>query len=364
MKIEKLFAKRVSVADGLKVKVDPHFFFSTFGVRGRYETVTKTGQYIPSIHPGTGFFARPSDSSSYRHFVREQRKVTKQNLWTLIARKEPSFEREQKAVEAAIKQSTGNRSDFLSRYLSTLLIAKEAEMVDRCMRGIKDKLHKDRSNKFYSSVLSQYKGRYATLQHDVKSSQGDIANTLTDETRPYWQKVVETFELLAQARRLWHVVSTDEGDSYRQVFFDLGVFDYVHSPFDTPVMRDSEGLHYYLYPAGIIRARSNVDFDWFSLKDVDFEFSVVDLNTLDVTPTFGSSKKKKKKHHKGHQDYVHTDAASTLFATTGRERVVGRIGIPQLGLVFFVNRTGPAEDFVKAINDFKDKFDFSKDFEY
>ena len=61
---------------------------------------------------------------------------------------------------------------------------------------------------------------------------------------------------------------------------------------------------------------------------------------------------------------MYTDAASTLFATTGRERVVGRIGIPQLGLVFFVNRTGPAEGFVKAINEFKDKFDFSKDFEY
>lgn len=356
MKIEQFFAKRVTVADGLKVRVNPHFFYSTFGVRGRYDTVTKTGLYVPSPHPGTGFFSHPSDSSSYRYFVRAQRQLIKQNFWTLLFKKEPSFAKEEKAVEMALSEAKGLKRNMLSQYHGALLIAKEAEMVDRYTSAIKERIHKKHSSKYLVSILSHYKSRYATLQHNIKLAQGNILDVLSDEQRDLWAQTVNGFDKLVEARRVWHVVNHDGTESYCQVFFDLGIFNFVQSPYDTPVMRDSEGIHYYIYPTAVVRARSNVDFDIFNLDEVDFEFSVIDLNTLDVQPTFGGSreKKKKRKHSKHQHRYDHADAASALFATASHERVVGRIGIPQLDLVFFVNRTGPAEEFVTAINRFKE----------
>lgn len=351
MKIENLFAKRVTVADGLKVTLSPHFAYSVFGVRGRYDTVTSIGMYVPSLYPGTGFFAHPSDSKSYRLFVNEQKALTKQNLWTLIRGKECSFEKESVKLEQAINNATGINKTVLLTYQNAFQLAKEAESVARIVDAVKELIHRKHSNKYLVSVLSHYKNRYATLQHQVKSVQLHTDKVLTDEAMEKWKAVMEAFGKLVEARRIWHVVQEDGRESYHQVHFDLGIFNYMASPFDTPVMRDKDNVHYYLYSSMIIKARSNVDFDVIPLRDLEIEYSTVDLNTLETMPTFQALQQKKHRHKHHHSD--HTDATSTLFATSGRDQVVGQILIPQMNLAFFVNRTGPAQDFVKAIREFQ-----------
>ena len=350
MNLTTFFGKRMTVADGLRLPVSRHFNYSTFGVRGRYATGAHVfGQYVCAGTPGTGFFIRNTESHSYQRFVTACRKRNEQNLLTLLLGKEPNFDKEYKRVDAAFANITDeNKRRILSCYQNVLGLAKEEEMLQRIVRAVKDKMgHKP--NKRLTSVLTHYKSSIASLERDVRSAQYNYANHLSEEQAAEWHKVIEAFHLLVESRRVWAVYNENGAPAYQQVFFDMGIFDYIQSPGDTPVMRDEDGKCYYIYPDGIVAARSSVDFDFHEMKNVDIQFNVVDISTLGVRPKFNSHKKGSK--HKG----SHTDALSTLYGTT-RQQVVGELYFPQLDIRFFVNHTGPAEDFAKALGAYKTKF--------
>ncbi|MBP5515605.1 MAG: DUF4236 domain-containing protein [Bacteroidales bacterium] len=344
-KLKNLFAKRILVADGVRVPVSRHFYYSTFGVRGRNDNIARTANYVQGDTPGTGFFSRSSESHSYRRFVTEERKKTKQNPMTLLLGKEPNFDKEMKRVEKAFEGvDNDDKRRILSAYQNVLAQAKEEEQLQRVVRAIKDKMG-GHPNKMLVSILSHYKSGIATLEHDVAATQINVTAEMTDECKEAWKKVIEAFDLIVNSRRVWSVYMEEGDQAYQQVFFDMGIFDYIQSFFDTPVMRDHEGNHYYVYPKGLIAARSSVDFDFYSWKDLDVEFNVVNISALAVRPTF-STRRSSGKHGK-----KHTDAISNLYGTT-RAQVVGEVCIPKLGLHFYVNHTGPAEDFVKALKEF------------
>lgn len=343
MKIKDLFAKRMRVADNLTLPVSRHFFYSLFGVRGRYDNVMRTGNYICSGTPGTGFFAHSSESHSYHKFVSESKAKLKQTPLTLILGKEPDFDKEKVRIEQAINSDPDpEKKRILSHYVNVVTLAKEEELLQRIVRAIKDRIG-NKPNQYLVSILSHYKSSIATLEHDVRAAQINVQNNVLAEHMLQWEKVVNAFHLIISSRRVWSVFSDGGEDAYQQVFFDLGIFDYIQSPYDTPVMRDHDNIHYYLYPQGIIKARSSVDFDCMSWDNIDVEFNVVDISTLAVRPQFNGGKKKKSSKY--------TDALSTLYGTT-RTQVVGEFSFPQLKLRFFTNHTGPAKDFVDELNSF------------
>jgi len=268
----------------------------------------------------------------------------KQNLKTLLLRKEPDFEKELQRAEQVMSHTTDKeKKRILSIYYNVLTLAKEEELLQRIVRGIKDKMgHGHKS--MYSSILSHYKSSIATLEHDVASAQYNIKSDLTDEQMAAWEKLVDAFRDMADARRVWSVYIEDSKEWYQQVFFDLGIFNYIQSPVDTPIMRDHKNQHYYLYPRGIVRSRTSTDFDIFSWKDIHVNFNVMDINTLAVRPEFSSHLKRR--HKKEHQD-----ALTALYGYT-HGSVVGELLFPELDLRFFVNHTEPVEKFVRSISAF------------
>ena len=343
MRLKNIFAKRMLVAEGLRVPVSRHFHYSTFGVRSRYDNHTSLSLYIVEGKPGTGFFVRNSESHSYRRFVNESKKALKQNMMTLLLRREPDFGRESKLVdEWFVKAKNEGEKHILSHYQNVISLAKDEELLQRIVRAVKDKMG-DRSRKSMVSVISHYKSSIANLERDVRSAQIDYASQMDEVQAAAWQKVVDAFHLLVESRRVWSVYRDGDVPAYQQVFFDMGVFDYILVPGDTPVMRDHTGMHYYLLPDGLVAARSSVDFDFIPLEELEVEFNVVDISTLAVRPQFNSHK---------HRRASGTDALSTLYGVS-RAQVVGELYLPQIDRRWFVNHTGPAEDFVKAVKDFR-----------
>lgn len=344
MKLKNLFAKRLTVAEGFRMSVSRHFFYSTFGVRDRYEIIARTGNYICTGTPGTGFFVHSSESHTYHRFVSAERKKTKQNLATLLLGKEPDFDKENRRIEKAF--STTDNADvkrILTSYQNVIALAKEEEQLQRVVRSVKDQME-GRPDDALSSILSHYKSIIATLEHDVRATQIQVCDGMNEAQLTAWQKVIEAFHLLVSSRRIWSVYTDNALQAYAQVFFDMAVFDYIRSPYDTPLMRDHAGRHFYIYPLGIVEARSSVDFSVYRWSELNVRFGVVDISTLSARPHFDARGAKGRKRR-------HTDAISNLYGTT-RNQVVGEITIPELGLRFYVNHTGPAEDFVRALNEF------------
>ena len=339
--------KKIRLSNGLRIKASRHFQYGLFGVRGRYETNARSGAFISSLQPGTGFFTHDLDSHSYRNFVHDEKRKIKQSLFTLLLGKEPSFDKEIARVEKAFEKGGLDEvhTQVLSCYFSVLRLAKEEEINQRVVRGVKDKMGHRHTGKtsFYTSILSNYKSRIATLQHDVRGAQFNIKDSLSKEALECWSKVVEAFRELVEVRRLWEVV---DGESYEQVWFDFGIFDYIQSPFDTPMMRDSKGGLYFLYPQGVVRYRSNVDFDFVPLQSLDFEASILDLNTLSSANMVASVSRRSRQKH--------SDALSKLYATISKGRMsVGQMHCPQLGLTVCCNHLEPVDHFVKAFYAFK-----------
>lgn len=337
--------KRILVAEGLRMSVTRHFIYSDFAVKWHRDNVTQLSIFVVEGKPGTGFFMRSSDSQSYRQFVAASQRKNKQNFFTLLLRKEPDFDKEYELARKAYETAKNDQERrILSCYQNVVTLARDEEQLQRVVRAVKDKM-KDRPTKRYLSILSHYKSSINRLERDAHEAQINYAKDMDETQLRLWGKVVDAFQLLTESRRVWAVFIDQGENSYKQVFFDMGVFDYIKSPGETPVMRDQEGRHYYLYPDGLVASRSSVDFDFHPWASMEVKFGVVDISMLAVRPQF-NTRRSSKHRHKG------TDAMSTLYGAS-HSQVVGEIYFPKLDLRFYVNRTGPAEDFVKALNEWK-----------
>lgn len=320
----KIFPKqRMRVADGLHLLVPNHFVYTDFGIRELGEACYDGRRFVMTDAPGTGFIVRATESYSYNKFVRSVKARQRHSYLRLLLGLEPDFDRTIEAVGKALQQSTDPYGkELLECYANALTIARTEERVERIIRGIKDGMH-HRSNRYLESVLNHYKSRIRQLERDMVSVVWHVKDHCSAETYEAYRKVVEAFAKVASSRRIWFYDKTRR-KQYVQVFFDLGVFDFIHSEVHLPLLRTPEGVTYYLLPDAMIVARSSVDFD------------VVPLKTLTVV-------------------------CQELAIEESHESMVGRLGdaasmirIPEFNLTFFFYHVRPVVHFVRALDKLKE----------
>ena len=259
--------KRVKVTEGLYIKRSEHFFYSDFGVRDPKIQVHTGRRYVCTGVPGTGFIERESESHSYRQYVRDILKKQKPSYWRLLFGLEPSYKKEiERAQKALAEAKEPLKRQILDCYVNALTIGAGAERTERIVRGIKDKVG-HRSNKYLVSVMSHYKSKISQMGHDMRSVQLDVKNMCTEEQYEAYLKMCEAYEKVAACRRVWPA-NDHTREVYQQVFFDMGIFDFIRSECFLPIMRDSRGVTYYLLPTHMIVARDSVDFDLVPLKNL------------------------------------------------------------------------------------------------
>ncbi len=259
--------KRVKVTEGLYIKLSNHFYYTDFGVRDSGEQRYTGHRYINTGVPGTGFIERESESHSYHEFVRKYQKKQKQTYWTMLMGLEPSYNKELGRARVALSQADGHmKRQILDSYVNALSIGRNEERIERIVRGIKNKMG-HRSNKFLVSVLSHYKGKISQLENDMNAVELHLENSCTPEQYEAYLDLVEKFSAVAACRRIWHFNESTR-EKYMQVYFDLGIFDFIRSKTFIPIMRDSKGVSYYLLPTCILVSRSSVDFDVVPIKNL------------------------------------------------------------------------------------------------
>lgn len=313
---------RVKVTEGLYVFVSNHFYYTDFGIRDMGEMRYSGRRFVMSDTPGTGFIERESESHSYHQFVRDQLALQKPSYLRMVMGKEPSFDKALSAANKALANSDDKfKRELLEHYVNALTVARSEERLERVVRGIKDKMG-HRSNKFMVSVMSHYKNKIRQLEHDMDAVIWHVEEHCSKESYECYLKVVETFSRVASCRRIWFYDPLKR-DSYNQVFFDLGVFDYIRCKDYIPIMRHPNGTHYYLLPDALIAARSNADFDVVPLKNLTIVYQEMAIEE-------------------------------------SNESMVGRLGdaasmikIPEFGLTFYFNHLHPIVDFVNAVDRLK-----------
>lgn len=314
--------KYVKVTEGLYVRISQHFHYSDFGVRDSGEQRYNGRRYIMEFAPGTGFIERESESHSYHQNIRKRLAKQKPRYWRLLLGKEPDFSREMQAVEKTMAQcSDPAKRRILEHYQNALSVARTEERIQRIIRGIKDKMgHK--SNKFLVSVMSHYKSKINQLMKDMDDVVMHVRDLCSPDTLAAYEATVEAFTRVAACRRVWHYNEKIRG-RFAQVYFDLGVFDYIHSELYLPLIRDSKGTLFFLLPDSLIVAHSSTDFEVVPLKDLTIVFQELSIEEpVEVLSTRLG------------------DAASM-------------IKVPALDLTFYFNHVRPIAHFVECVDRLK-----------
>lgn len=313
---------RQRVAERLWVKVSNHFFYSDFGVRESGEMRHTGRRYIASETPGIGFIERESESHSYHEFVRGCLAKQRPSYLRMLLGKEPDYTRQIKLVEEALHTCEDKRKrEILECYLNALGVGRSEEQLQRVVRGIKDKMG-HHSNKYLVSVISHYKNKIGRLEKDIVSVEYSLKNHYSKEVLDAYYEMVEAFVKVAGCRRVWQY-DEQVHDKYAQVFFDLGVFDFIRADTFLPLLRNSRGGRYYLLPDCVLVERSSVDFDLVPLKNLTMVC----------------------------QELAIEEPVEMLSSRLGD--AASMIRIPDLDLSYYFNHVRPIVNFVKAVDKLK-----------
>ncbi len=363
---------RKTIAKGLTVWVSNHYCPTLFGIRGHYESSYKSGQYVECGAPGTGFFVRNSSSHSYKNFCKEERAKLVPQYKNMVQGKEFSFEKEIERVTKAKEENTDPIRDMiLESYLNVLPLAKEAEEAERYVNGIKDLSHRRHHLTSYQShVMSGIKSRIARLGHDVRDIQLYIPKLCGEERYQQFAEVAKQFTQVASSHRIWSVRENYEGleAAFTQVYFDLGIFNFIQAPLMTPMMRDAEGRKIFFYPEFVIRAKDSVDFEVFEMKSLTFLFREVPYDmisnmVIDSYYDVDDSSSSTRLHRRNYEQFgdgllVNKDSKALNDMeeeTKIRERVVGELYVPEMKMRYYVRDVKALRTFVHTLNEYKDK---------
>lgn len=363
---------RKTIAKGLTVWVSNHYCPTLFGIRGHYESSYKSGQYVECGAPGTGFFVRNSSSHSYKNFCKEERAKLVPQYKNMVQGKEFSFEKE---IERVTKAKEGNtnpiRDMILESYLNVLPLAKEAEEAERYVNGIKElSHHRHHLTSYQSHVMSGIKSKIARLGHDVRDIQLYIPKICGEERYQQFAEVAKQFTQVASSHRIWSVRENYEGleAAFTQVYFDLGIFNFIQAPLMTPMMRDAEGRKIFFYPEFVIRAKDSVDFEVFEMKSLTFLFREVPYDmisnmVIDSYYDVDDSSSSTRLHRRNYEQFgdgllVNKDSKALNDMeeeTKIRERVVGELYVPEMKMRYYVRDVKALRTFVHTLNEYKDK---------
>ena len=363
---------RKTIAKGLTVWVSNHYCPTLFGIRGHYESSYKSGQYVECGAPGTGFFVRNSSSHSYKNFCKEERAKLVPQYKNMVQGKEFSFEKE---IERVTKDKEENynpiRDMILESYLNVLPLAKEAEEAERYVNGIKElSHHRHHLTSYQSHVMSGIKSKIARLGHDVRDIQLYIPKLCGEELYQQFAEVAKQFTQVASSHRIWSVRENYEGleAAFTQVYFDLGIFNFIQAPLMTPMMRDAEGRKIFFYPEFVIRAKDSVDFEVFEMKSLTFLFREVPYDmisnmVIDSYYDVDDSSSSTRLHRRNYEQFgdgllVNKDSKALNDMeeeTKIRERVVGELYVPEMKMRYYVRDVKALRTFVHTLNEYKDK---------
>lgn len=265
------------VGSGRRVRVSNHFHYSDFGIHYNDLSRQNGNFYVPSKTPGTGFMLRESNSHSYHRFVRSQMKRQNHTYLDLLFGREPSYEREIARVTLAL----GNTNDaykkqLLECYLNALTIGKNVEFLQRVEEGAKRQLKRHRREEL-ESIIESCKNRIIRLEKDMRIAEYHLVDHYPVETMEAYGKFCESFKaMIRRCRRVWHY-NPDAKVHGKQVFFDMGIFDFIQYDRYLPLMRTSNKQNYFVLPDRILVVRSSIDYDIVPLKKVSMIWQEISL---------------------------------------------------------------------------------------
>lgn len=328
---------RTEIAPGIYLDLSKVSVSTTIGVRG--SSLTRNGQYVNTGIPGTGFYERtklvhthqahaPLSNSSadpqtahantlvvaiamaigvfcislafsflegcivWAVFVvllifvavisgmaGDKSKEVDPSLWICKAK-------------ATLPKLQGETKEVLKNFIGCYELARQIEYETKVVNALEDKM-RGASNAKLEQLLWEHQSKLEELNRQLADVQMDVDAPLTDEEKEAYGKLCDVFEQVMHSAYAWFVAPSNYGSptephaqtigKRRQASAYVGVFDYLKSDFDVPVL-DTGDTQYYIYPKFVIKASNVCEFEVYPLTPSAITASIVKHAEAEVKP--------------------------------------------------------------------------------
>lgn len=276
-------------------------------------------------------------------------------------REEKDFKLQLEKAKNALNQTNGTiERDIIQNFISCSELSRKGDETEAIVEALKQKIEKKTNSKLQEQ-LEKYEDELSEIISEINKVQLDADKDLDDVEKWQYSSLCENFEKILSSKKIWLITSSFRNTELKSlaantvdrkdVDFDTGVFNYIKSSFNIPVLRDLSDNTYYIYPRYIIKSKSFIDFEVFPIESVDFKFSkqrFIEEDTLleDSYPVDYT------------YQYVNKNGGpDKRFSYNPRLPIVeyGKIEIEKLGLTYHISDYISADQFVNAYNLWRSK---------
>lgn len=195
-------------------------------------------------------------------------------------------------AKATLPKLQGETKEVLKNFIGCYELARQIEYETKVVNALEDKM-RGASNAKLEQLLWEHQSKLEELNRQLADVQMDVDAPLTDEEKEAYGKLCDVFEQVMHSAYAWFVAPSNYGSptephaqtigKRRQASAYVGVFDYLKSDFDVPVL-DTGDTQYYIYPKFVIKASSVCEFEVYPLTPSAITASIVKYAEAEVKP--------------------------------------------------------------------------------
>lgn len=195
-------------------------------------------------------------------------------------------------AKVTLPKLQGETKEVLKNFIGCYELARQIEYETKVVNALKDKM-RGASNAKLEQLLWEHQSKLEELNRQLADVQIDVDAPLTDEEKEAYGKVCDAFEQVMHSAYTWFVAPSNYGSptephaqtigKRRQASAYVGVFDYLKSDFDVPVL-DTGDTQYYIYPKFVIKASNVCEFEVYPLTPSAITASIVKYAEAEVKP--------------------------------------------------------------------------------
>lgn len=195
-------------------------------------------------------------------------------------------------AKATLPKLQGETQEVLKNFIGCYELARQIEYETKVVNALEDKM-RGASNAKLEQLLWEHQSKLEELNRQLADVQMDVDAPLTDEEKEAYGKLCDAFEQVMHSAYAWFVAPSNYGSptephaqtigKRRQASAYVGVFDYLKSDFDVPVL-DTGDTQYYIYPKFVIKASNVCEFEVYPLTPSAITASIVKHAEAEVKP--------------------------------------------------------------------------------
>lgn len=195
-------------------------------------------------------------------------------------------------AKATLPKLQGETKEVLKNFIGCYELARQIEYETKVVNALEDKM-RGASNAKLEQLLWEHQSKLEELNRQLADVQMDVDAPLTDKEKEAYGKLCDAFEQVMHSAYAWFIAPSNYGSptephaqtigKRRQASAYVGVFDYLKSDFDVPVL-DTGDTQYYIYPKFVIKASNVCEFEVYPLTPSAITASIVKYAEAEVKP--------------------------------------------------------------------------------